>query len=313
MERNIDPDRFSNTLRHIVGHAAVTLLAVGIAFWLPVLANYILFSWWPMVARDSQLLMVNEIIFAAVLVLVLNMLLSAREARLGHRMNGLVSLVHVRQEDSPSSLGTNRKLLQRMTGTRDVSVMSVTGFDTFVSEMRSLRQVIDACYELRVVLLNPFGPGALRRVQSLGSPEGLPETYRRETEATVERLAGLSTAGKKVTLKFYDEPPFWNLIVTGDYVWVQYCHDGQELRNQPEYVFELNRNKPAQGLFPVFYVHFLNHWADSRHPEYDFAARQLIYRDGRGNEARRLPFPPPAEVDEERPPAGQTAERRLRA
>ncbi|MFN3750442.1 MAG: hypothetical protein ACK4SR_03650 [Thiobacillus sp.] len=26
-------------------------------------------------------------------------------------------------------------------------------------------------------------------------------------------------------------------------------------------------------------MHFLNHWNDPRHPEYDFAARQLVYRN----------------------------------
>lgn len=288
---------FSYTLGHIAGHAGVTLLAVGIAFSLPMLANYILFTWWPMVTVDSQLLLINEIVFAAVLVLLFNMLLNAREGRLSHRMIRLVSLVHVRQEDSLFSQKIGSKLLERITGTRDVSVMSVTGFDTFVSEMRNLRQVIDGSYELRVLLMNPYGPGALRRVQSLGNPEGLLETYRRETEASVERLASLAAAGKKVTLKFYEDPPFWNLIVTGEHVWVQYCHDGQELKAQPEYVFALNRNNPAQGLFPAFYVHFLNHWSDPRHPEYDFASGQLICRDERGNEVRRVPFLPQTESE----------------
>ena len=116
----------------------------------------------------------------------------------------------------------------------------------------------------------------------------------------MERLASLAAAGKKVTLKFYDDPPFWNLIVTGEHVWVQYCHDGQELRQQPEYVFALNRSNPVQGLFPAFYMHFLNCWGDPRHPEYDFDTRQLIYRNERGNEVRRVPFLPQAERAEER-------------
>ena len=301
MERNKHFNSFTHTLGHIAGHAGITLLAVGIAFYLPVLANYILFSWWPMVAEDSQLLLVNEIIFAAVLVLLFNMLLSAREGLLSHRMNSIISLVHVRQGGRRLSRRINRNLLDRVTGTRDVSVMSVTGYDTFVSEMRNLRQVVDESYELRVLLMNPYGPGAQRRVQSLGGADALLETYRRETEATVERLASLAAAGKKVTLKFYDDPPFWNLIVTGEHVWVQYCHDGQELKGQPEYVFALNKNNPAQGLFPAFYVHFLNNWNDPRHPEYDFATRQLIYRNDRGNEVKRVPFLPQSERVEERP------------
>jgi hypothetical protein len=284
-----------HTLRHIFSHVGVTLLAVGIAFSLPTLAKYILFTWWPMVENDSQLLLVNEIVFAAVLVLLFNLFLGARQGRLSHRMNRLVSLVHVREESDRPSRWTDRKLLDRITGTRDVSVMSVTGFDTFVSERRKLNHVIDDSYELRVMLMNPYGAGAMRRVQSLGDPAPLFETYCQETAATIHRLASLSAAGKRVTLKFYEDPPFWNLIVTGEYVWVQYCHDGYELKSQPEYVFALIKDKPTQGLFSAFYVHFLNHWSDPHHPEYDFSTRELIYRNDKGNEVKRLPFPPQAE------------------
>ena len=285
----------SHTLRHILSHVGVTLLAVGIAFSLPALAKYILFTWWPMVEKDSQLLLVNEIVFAAVLVLLFNLFLGARQGRLSHRLNRLVSLVHVREESDTRSRWRDRKLLDRITGTRDISVMSITGYDTFVSERRKLNRVIDTSYELRVMLMNPYGAGAMRRVQSLGDPAPLFETYCQETAATLDRLASLATAGKRVTLKFYDEPPFWNLIVTGEYVWVQYCHDGHELKEQPEYVFALIKDKPTQGLFSAFYVHFLNHWSDPRHPEYDFSTRELIYRNDKGNEVKRVPFPPVAE------------------
>lgn len=34
--------------------------------------------------------------------------------------------------------------------------------------------------------------------------------------ATIERLAALEASGKQVTLKFYEDPPFWNLIITGE-------------------------------------------------------------------------------------------------
>lgn len=292
----------AQTLRHIFSHIGVTLLAVGVAFSLPMLAQFILFTWWPMVEDDSQLLLINEIIFAAVLVLLFNLFLGARQGRLSHRMNRLVSLVHVREESSWLSRWSDRKLLDRITGTRDVAVMSVTGYDTFVSQRRKLQNVIDHSYELRVMLMNPYGAGAMRRVQSLGDPAPLLETYCQETAATIERLAALAAAGKQVTLKFYEDPPFWNLIITGEYVWVQYCHDGHELKNQPEYVFALQKDNPTQGLFSAFYVHFLNQWSDPHPPEYDFTTRELIYRNARGNEVKRVPFPPRAGRDESREP-----------
>lgn len=290
MERNAHLNSITQPLRHVASHASVTILAVGIAFSLPILANYILFTWWPMVAEDSQLLLINEVAFAAILVLLFNLLLKAREARRSHHMTSLLSLVHVCHEGSRLLRKAGRELLDRISGTRDISVMSVTGYDVFVSEMRNLRRVIEDSYELRVLLLNPHGPGAQRRVQSLPDPAAALAQYRRETEATVARLASLAAAGKKVTLKFYDDVPFWNILVTGEHVWVQYCHDGQEMKSQPEYVFSLNRHHPSHGLFPAFYMHFLNNWSDPSHPEYDFSTRQLVHRNARGNEIKREPF-----------------------
>lgn len=280
-----------HALRHMLAHVGVTLLAVGIAFSLPLVAQFILFTWWPRVEGDSQLLLINEIIFAAVLVLLFNLFLSARQGQLSHRRNRHVALVHVRDADDARTRRIDRALARRIAGSRDVSVLSITGYDTFVSRHRPLASVIDRSYELRVMLMNPLSPGATRRIQSLGAPAPLLDTYVRETAATINRLVELAAAGKQVSLKFYDDPPFWNLIVTGEHVWVQYCHDGRELKQQPEYVFALQRERPGQGLFPAFYVHFLNQWGDPRHPEFDFSTRELVYRDGAGGESRRMPFP----------------------
>jgi hypothetical protein len=40
---------FAEGIHHALAHIVITLLAVGIAFSMPVIANYILFNWWPMV------------------------------------------------------------------------------------------------------------------------------------------------------------------------------------------------------------------------------------------------------------------------
>ncbi|BCB27009.1 hypothetical protein SKTS_18950 [Sulfurimicrobium lacus] len=298
MDRDTHFLSFFHTVKHIFSHAAVTLLAVGVAFSLPMAAQYILYTWWPRVESNSKLLMITEISFAAVLVALFNLILVARAGRRSLRMNRIASLVHVREGDSWFSRWSDRDMRNKIRGARDVSVMSVTGYDTFVSEKRDLHRFIDDSYELRVMLMNPYGAGAKRRVQSLGELASI-EDYMRETEATIERLASLAAAGKKVTLKFYEDPPFWNLIITGEYVWVQYCHDGHELKTQPEYVFALRKDRPAQGLFSPFYVHFLNQWDDPRHPEYNFANKELVYRNEKGNEVGCIPYPPKKERREE--------------
>ena len=208
----------SATVRHAAGHAVVTLLAVAVSLSLPRLANYILFTWWPQVAGNTHLLIVNEVSFGTCLVLLFNLFLFAGEGRLSHRMRRLISLAYVRQEGSWLSRRFERDLLKRISGTHDISVMSVTGHDVFVDEKRHLHKVIDDSYELRVLLMNPYGTAAMHRAQSLPDPDALLNKYRRECKSTIERLSNLASSGKKISLKFYDDPPFWNLILTGEYV-----------------------------------------------------------------------------------------------
>ena len=295
MDRNTHFLSFSHTVRHIFGHAVITLLAVGIAFSLPVVARYILYYWWPLVEGDSQLLLITEIGFAAMLVLLANIARLALAGRRCLRMNRIASLVYVREGENWFSRLSGRRLRKKIPVSRDVSVMSVTGYDTFVSEKRKLHGFIEDCYEIRVMLMNPFSAGAKRRVQSMSDPAAILESYRQETDQTITYLAKLRAAGKKITLKFYDDPPFWNLVVTGEHVWVQYCHDGHELKTQPEYVFALQHDKPAQGLFSPFYVYFLNQWNDPRHPEFNFETKELIYRNADGNEVERGVYQPKEE------------------
>lgn len=292
MTRNSHFFGLLHTFWHIASHVAITVLAVGAAFSLPLAARYILFRWWPAVERDSQLLIITEVCFAAVLVLLLNLVRIAREGRLSLRMNRIVSLVHVREENSWLSRWAGRDLYRKISGSREMSVMSVTGHDTFVSKQRNLQRFIDDSYELRVMLMNPYGTGAKRRVQSLGDPALTLDAYRKEIEETIDALKSLAAGGKKVTLKFYEDPPFWNLVVMGEYVWVQYCHEGSDQKEQPEYIFALRKDKPAQGLYSPFYVHFLNQWNDARHPEYNLDSDELVYRSEKVEEAERVSYPP---------------------
>lgn len=98
-----------------------------------------------------------------------------------------------------------------------------------------------------------------------------------------------------MTLKFYEHEPFWKVVVLGDHLWVQYCHTGFAVTDQPEYVFALNRENPRLGLFVPFYIHFLEQWGEARHPRYDFDTRELVYTDENGRELRRTRFPGPAD------------------
>jgi hypothetical protein len=274
-------------LRQILSHGAVTILAVAIAFSLPGFASYILNEWWPEVESNANLLLATEIVLASVLALVFNLAKIAWDHRQRMLVARLASLVYARNSDAGwLARRRERDLISQLTTARDAFVLTLTGYETLVAEDSLLRPVIDKAYEIRVMLVNPVGPGLRQRAQSLPSDVTL-LTLHTEIEATIGVLSKLRKYGKKVKLKFYDEEPFWKIVVLGDYLWVQHCHSGFVVREQPEYVFALQHTEPRHGLFVPFYMIFLNYWNDTQHPEYDFETNELVYRDAGGRETGR--------------------------
>ncbi len=294
MDHNKHFHSFAEGIHHAFAHVVITLLAVGIAFSLPVVAKYILFYWWPKVEESTQLLMITEIGFATVLVLLFNISKIAWDGRRSMHMNKIASLVYAREGRGWASRRKERDMRKKIASARDVYIMSITG-DTFSSENSELQKTLELAYEIRVMLANPYGKGVASRVQSLDDPEAMLQAYRQETEMSIAYLRKLAVVGKKVKLRFYEEPPFWKLVVTGEYVWVQYCHDGHEVKTQPEYVFGLQHGNPQRGFFAPFYKYFLNQWNDPLHSEFNFETNELVYRNGDGNENRRVTFSPQSE------------------
>ena len=278
------------SLRQILIHGAITLLAVAIAFSLPPAARYILYVWWPKAEMDANLLLATEIALASTLVLLFNFAKVAWDWRHMVGMARRAALVYAR-EPASGWLARWREsaLVRRLPAARDAFVLTLTGHETFVARDRLLREVLENAYEVRVMLINPVGDGVRKRVESLPSDVTL-LSFHSELEASIAYLAGLRRRGKKVTIKFYDQEPFWKVIVLGDHAWVQHCHAGVALRQQPEYVFALRHRSPREGLFVPFYIYVLNQWNEAGHPEYDFDTNELVYRDSTGNETGRAPL-----------------------
>lgn len=290
------------SLRGILVHGVITLLAVAIAFSLPTAARYILFVWWPMVESDPSLLLVSEIILASILVLVLNLAKLSWDNRYMVDMARTAALVYTRKSVRGwASRWRERRLLKRLPAVRDAFVLTLTGYDTFIDPASPLRGPLEGVYELRVMLVNPVGEALRRRADSLPADITV-LSLQTEIEASIAFLAELRKRGTKVALKFYDQMPFWKVAVLGDHAWVQHCHSGFEVSEQPEYVFALQDQNPRQGLFVPFYVYALERWNEADHPEYDFERNELVHRDVAGNETARAPLgvpingaPPPAE------------------
>ena len=315
MHDSTRPKGLLPSLRDIVSHGIITLLAVAIAFSLPQAARYILYEWWPLVERDANLLLATEIGMASVLVLLFNFAKIVWDNRQRVAMAKLTALAYARNgRRNWLSRRRERALVKRLSAARDAYILTLTGYDTFVEDSSLLRAALQSAYEIRVLLVNPVGAGLRRRVDALPADITL-LSFHKEIEASIAYLAELRKAGKNITLKFYEQEPFWKVIVLGDHVWVQHCHTGFEVKHQPEYVFALQRHNLREGLYVPFYMHFLDQWNQPCHPEYDFDSNELVYRDGAGNECGRAAlgvpingagfpagFAPPA--PDEKPAAG---------
>src|SRR5882762_4920331 len=208
MHRGTPTHSLWSGLRQILTHGVITALAVAIAFSLPGIANYILNEWWPEVEHNANLLLATEIALASVLALLFNLAKIAWDSRQGVLTARLASLMYARNAGAGWwSRRRERALVRQLPAARD----------TFVADDSLLRGVIEKAYEIRVMLVNPVGRALRERAESL-PPEITVLTLHTEIEAAVAYLSGLRKFGKKVTLKFYDEDPFWKLIVLGDYV-----------------------------------------------------------------------------------------------
>ncbi len=278
------------SLRGILVHGVITLLAVAIAFSLPGAARYVLFEWWPMVESDPNLLLGSEIVLASILVLVLTLARLSWDNRYIVDMAETAALVYTRKSIRGwASRWREHRLLKRLPAVRDAFVLTLTGYDTFVDTESPLRGPLKGVYELRVMLVNPVGETLRRRADTL-PPDITVLSLQTEIEASIAFLAELRKRGTKVALKFYDQMPFWKVAVLGDHAWVQFCHSGFEISEQPEYVFALQDRNPRQGLFVPFYVYALERWNEADHPEYDFDRNELVHRDAAGNETARAPL-----------------------
>lgn len=275
-------------VRQVLLHALVTVLAVAIAFSMPRAAGYVLYEWWPRVAADTNLLIATEVGFAAVLVLLFNTLQVTWEDRSRVRAAEMASLVHARHGAGRANR-RERRLAGKFGASRDAFILTLTGYDTFSAESSLLREQLMRAYEIRVLLLNPCTPSAHSHVGALPDAVTL-RTFQEEVETSLGYLQTLAAMGKKVTVRFYEHKPFWKVAVLGEHVWVQYCHSGVEIKHEPEFVFALNRASPRLGLYVPFYMYFLDRWEDPGNPEFDFATRDLVYRDELGRELRRIPF-----------------------
>jgi hypothetical protein len=281
----------------IITNAMLMVVAVAIAFSLPGMVNAFIYRWWPVISTNPDMLFLAEAGFAALLVFVFFAIKNALQNREVVGSARLAALVHASSKNGWLTRWRERLLIRKIPAVECACVMTVTGYDTFAQEDSQFHQVLDEAREIRVMLLNPLSDGARLRADSLSEERDYYGRMLEEIYESIGYLKSLRSAGKKVTLKFYDHRPFWKLVIIGDYVWVQYCQDGFEINAVPEYVFALQSNSPERGLYTPFNTLFAEKWNEMPTQEFDFETDELVQRDASGAVLGRalLPHSPHAE------------------
>lgn len=264
-------------------YVALLGVAIAVAYFLPSVVNGFLYSGWPWILEHPNLLLALQVSAAAMLmtlfVTIKNSLRFVDSAR-------LASLVHASRHEGAMP----PQILHKLPSVQHACVMTVTGHDTFGQVDSQFRQVLEDVREVRVMLLNPLSDGARLRADSLSNERDYYGRMLGEMHDTLDILKQLRAEGKRVALKFYDNRPFWKLVIVGGYVWVQYCQEGIEVSAVPEYVFA----QPAddtRGLYTPFNMLFEEKWNEAPTVNFDFETDELVKRDAAGNELERTPLP----------------------
>ncbi len=274
----------SPMLYHILLLGMSAALALSLPWTISFIADQFLI-YWSFVGNEKIFFISIEMVLTIFFLFFTACLRNSRKDRKLSRMAKAAGLVSVIPSTGFLARRRIRKLKENQGHSRDVMVISSTGFRTFVDPEGELHQLIRDCQKARVMLLNPNSEGATVRAKSIPDPEITPESFGEQVQKSIDFLKALKAAQKNVKLKLYPDPPFLKMAILGNYIWLQHYQAGLDGQRMPKYVF---KHDPDTGsLYLPFYQYFMVRWSNPEIPEYDLETDQLIYRDTAGNEARR--------------------------
>jgi hypothetical protein len=192
----------------------------------------------------------------------------------------------------PLVLRKIRRLKEKHGAARDVWIIGSTGARTFADPGGELHEVLKRCRSARIMLLNPSSEGARTRVKSILAPEVTLDQFRDQIIRSLDFLRGLKGAQKTIRLKLYETRPL-KLAILGDHAWVKLYHRVwmcRRCRSTPSSTTR-TRQSPHRAV-----QYCLRAWESA--PEYDLETDEVVYRDRRGRELKRVPFGEPV------PPSG---------
>jgi hypothetical protein len=301
------PRKFVKALGRVLYHVLLVAVSAGVAFSLPYLLGFfarIFRAYWSLVENSDIYVIPLEIALALLLVLFFNYLGKSWRDRRFAKMAQSAGIVQLFSKSQFLAQRKIRKLKKKQGFARDVMIIASTGFRTFVDPRGDLHSVLHNCREAKIMLLNPYGEGAIARARSILDPDVTVEHFGEQIKKSLEFLRGLKVNQKNIKLKLYQDPPFLKLAILGDYAWMKHYHPGQDIQTLPEFAFEHAQNPGS--LYTPFYQYFLTRWENADIPEYDFDTDELVYREVPGKEISREKFDPAETFDGRRDAARDT-------
>ena len=281
----------------ILYHIVIFALSAAAALSLPYVGRFIARNYqtyWSLIEAEGVFLILVEIGLAVLLIVFFKFLGRSWKDRILASMSAKAGLVLVTNLKTPFagsqinrlSRRRLRLLKQNKSVLNDVMLLGSTGFSTFVDPDGDLHNAIGNCREAKIMLLNPFGEGANSRAKSIPASEVTSEILRDQIMKSIDFLKDINSVQQNIKLKLYSDAPLLKIAVFGDYISVTFYPAGQSANQMSEYIFKHTQDN--SDLYNMFYQIFLSRWRDSSIPEYDFETGELVYRDGSGNEARRV-------------------------
>lgn len=277
-----------NSLKNIVHHVVILVLSAAAALSLPYVGRFIAENYrafWSLLQGNKLLLIGVEMAVAILLILVFSYLHRSWQDRRIARMAAKIGLILATYARRTASRKRLRRMKEDYAMSKDVMVLCSTGLTTFASPGADLHEVLKNCREAKIMLLDPFSDGTYVRARSIPDAGVTAERFREQILTSIAFLGELQEVRQNIRLKLYREPSLLKLAVLGDYISMKFYRAGLGTEEMPEYIFAHSQDQSS--LYNIFYQLFLTKWRDPTVPEYDFAAGELLYRDGSGNEVKR--------------------------
>jgi len=156
---------------------------------------------------------------------------------------------------------------------RELRVCGATGWDTFGKCRSPLHRAIKACSVVNILLIDPTSSDLINRARDVRL--GLDE-YRAEIYKSVNFLQHVyDEHNANISLKFYNNYPFWKYIFLDEFVWVWQYPTDRHVKESPCYGFKKLQKKSDStdgqvGMYDHMLAQFNKRWASNRFWSYNF-------------------------------------------